>query len=58
MKITKQLIKFFENEQREFGTEVAIHNLLWTLAADLYKDLGIDTIKTTAARGKKGTGKK
>lgn len=46
MKITKNLIKHFEQEQKEFGTKTALFNIIWTIASDLLKDLGITRIKT------------
>ena len=47
MKITKSFIKEFENQQKQFGTEVAIKNLYWTIGAGLMKLTGVKRIKTT-----------
>lgn len=47
MKVTKTLIQWFEKEQRDHGTKTALHNLLWVLASDLLKDLGITRIRTS-----------
>lgn len=46
MKLTKNLIKHFEQEQKEFGTKVALYNLIWQIATELMTDLGITRIKT------------
>jgi len=46
MKITKTLVKQFELEQEECGTEVAIYNLLWQVAAEILNDLGLSKIRT------------
>lgn len=47
MKITKELIDRFELEQKEYGTKVAIHNLLWLNASEQMKDLGIKSVHTS-----------
>jgi len=47
MKITKELVKYFDQEQKEFGTKVALHNLMWKFASQLLKDLGAKSIKTS-----------
>ncbi len=31
----------FEQEQKDHGTETALHNIIWTIAAEILKDLGI-----------------
>lgn len=46
MKLTKSVIKHFEQEQKDHGTEVALFNIVWSIASDLLKDLGIKSIKT------------
>lgn len=50
MKITDDIVQQFEDEQRQHGTEVAIHNLLWKSAAEQMNDLGITSIRTRALR--------
>jgi hypothetical protein len=47
MRITKSVINSFEEDQRDHGTEVALHNILWQLAAGLLKDLGATKVTTT-----------
>lgn len=47
MKLTKLVVKHFELEQKEFGTEVALSNLLWSVAAQQLRDLGYNQIKTS-----------
>lgn len=44
MKLTKSRIKHFENEQKMYGTKVALHNLVVTIATNLLEDLGIKRI--------------
>lgn len=44
---TKEYVRFFEKDQKQFGTETAISNLLWTVAADIMKQAGVKNIKTT-----------
>jgi len=46
MKITKTITKQFENEQEEFGTKIALQNIIFILVTGLLKDLGIKSIKT------------
>lgn len=46
MKINKRTIKHFEKEQKEYGTEVAIYNLIWLIASDLFKSIGCKRVKT------------
>jgi hypothetical protein len=46
MKLTKQFIKHFEQEQKSFGTNTALYNVIWLIASDLLKDIGITKIKT------------
>lgn len=46
MKLTNTIVKHFENEQKEFGTKIALQNILWQVAAGLFRDLGIKSIKT------------
>ena len=46
MKLTKQVIKQFEKEQKDYGTKVALFNILWSVAGDLMKDIGVTNIKT------------
>lgn len=46
MKLTKNIVKHFEQEQKDHGTETALYNIIWSIASDLLKDLGIKSIKT------------
>ena len=46
MKLTNIMVKQFELEQKEFGTKIALQNILWQVATGLLKDLGIKSIKT------------
>jgi len=44
MKLTKQTIKQFEVEQKSFGTEVALYNIIFALASDILADIGVEHI--------------
>lgn len=46
MRVTKDIVSTFEYEQKTWGTELAIMNLLWQLAAEIYKDIGVTRIRT------------
>lgn len=50
MKVTKDLVKQFEADQKAKSTAVAIHNVLWTLAVDQLKDLGIRKVTTVKVK--------
>jgi len=43
----KLLTKEFEKDQKENGTECAIKNVLWNLAAEIMKATGVTRIKTS-----------
>lgn len=47
MKLTKQRVKQFEQEQKESGTETALFNVVWSIAADLMKAIGVKRIRTS-----------
>lgn len=47
MKVTKTIVKEFETQQKDFGTQKALQNIIWILCASLLKDLGVKNIKTT-----------
>jgi len=47
MKLNKQVVKWFEREQREWGTATAIFNLLWIKAADDLEAIGVRRVRTT-----------
>lgn len=46
MKITPSRVKWFEKEQQEWGTKVALHNLLWLVGSAHFNDLGVKTLTT------------
>lgn len=46
MKLTRELVTQFEQEQEEYGTYVALYNLLWLNATDQLKDLGVKHVST------------
>lgn len=39
VKLDKKTVKRFEREQKEHGTETALHNLLWRLLSDLFREV-------------------
>jgi hypothetical protein len=47
MKITKNTIKQFEREQKSFGTDVALYNVIWQIAADILAGIGVKHISTS-----------
>lgn len=47
MKITQDVIKNFELSQELYGTKIALGNILWDVAAQIYKDLGVTRIRTS-----------
>lgn len=47
MKLTNQAVKQFEQDQKEHGTKVALYNIIWQLAADILKGIGVKHIKTS-----------
>lgn len=51
--LNKKLVKWFEAEQKEWGTETAIYNLLWSTAADIMHNIGVKHIKTSSNRDTK-----
>jgi endonuclease YncB( thermonuclease family) len=47
MKVTKDLVKMFESDQKKYGTETAIRNVLWLNGSELLHDLDVKKVKTT-----------
>ena len=50
MKITKAVIREFERQQKQHGTAVAMQNVLWGVAANLLRDIGVNRIRTSYAK--------
>ena len=46
MKLNKQFVKNFEREQIQYGTEVALYNVFWLIAAEIFRAAGVGGIKT------------
>jgi len=44
--LDKKSVRFFEKQQKEFGTKVAMYNLLWTVVSELFTSIGVKEIKT------------
>jgi hypothetical protein len=52
MKITQRVVDHFESEQEQYGTKVALSNLLWQVAAEMLANIGVKKLKTSyKARG-------
>ena len=49
-----ELAQIFEEQQKRFGTKVAIFNLLWIVAADLMGLIGVKCIRTSTRGLAKG----
>lgn len=47
LKLNKALVRFFESEQKNYGTEVAMGNLIWLIGTDILHKAGVKNIKTT-----------
>ena len=47
MKLSKPVIKQFEQDQKVHGTKVALYNVIWVLAAELFKDIGVKRIRAS-----------
>lgn len=52
MKLTKQVIKQFEQEQKDYGTRTALFNIIWIIAGQLMKDIGVKGISTKVGHEK------
>lgn len=46
MKLNKKLVEEFELDQKQYGTETALYNVIWSIAAELLKGIGVRNIKT------------
>jgi hypothetical protein len=55
MKITPYVVDEFEREQQDYGTFVAIYNLLWNVAAEGLKDIGVRKISTVQGKPEKNS---
>lgn len=44
--VRPELIANFEHDQREHGTETAIHNLVYVLAVEMLSAVGVVNVKT------------
>lgn len=47
MKVTNDVVRNFERQQKRSGTKTALQNVIWEIAADLMKDIGVNHIKTS-----------
>jgi hypothetical protein len=61
MKLTRNVIRMFEEDQERYGTKTALYNVLWWNASEQLNDIGVKNIKTThwdSVRKKKTARKK
>ena len=47
MKLSRSVIRQFEQDQVAHGTKTALYNVIWVLAGELLKDIGVKRIKTS-----------
>lgn len=47
MKLTKSVIIMFEEDQKEYGTKTALFNIIWVIASNLLKDIGVKRVHTS-----------
>ena len=47
----KLYVKQFKSEEKDFGTEIALKNVLWNLAAEILKATGATRISTSYGKG-------
>lgn len=45
--VNKKTAKLFEQEQKEWGTQIALGNLMWSIGAKFMGYAGVKTIHTT-----------
>lgn len=48
---TTERVKMFESDQKKYGTEVAINNIVWQIAADIMRNIDVTKISTTYNEG-------
>ncbi len=53
MKLTKVVVKQFEQDQKDYGTKTALFNILWLVGGEILKDIGVKGIKTKVGHEKK-----
>lgn len=46
MKLNKRFVKNFEREQKQYGTEVALYNVFWVIAREIFRMAGVTGITT------------
>lgn len=47
MKLTPQVVKQFENDQKQHGTRTALYNIIWLVATEILHGIGVKNIKTS-----------
>lgn len=50
MKISEEVISSFERDQKNYGTEAAIYNLVFTIACDILTEYGAQRIQVIASK--------
>ena len=51
MRLDKGTIKMFEYDQKHWGTEVALYNIIHTLATDILHGIGVTSVRTSVKKG-------
>lgn len=47
---TPERVALFEEDQKKYGTQVAINNIVWQVAADIMRNIDVTKITTTYER--------
>lgn len=53
MKITRTIIKEFESQQKQYGTKIALSNIVFVLATDLLRNIGISRVSVVYDKRRK-----
>lgn len=46
MILTNSRVKQFEQDQKDHGTKTAMYNLIWEVASNLFKEIGVKRVQT------------
>ena len=51
--LSEEKIKMFEEDQKEYSTETALHNYMWLLLDQIFRGLGVTDITTAEKKSKR-----
>jgi len=51
--LSEEKIKMFEEDQKEYSTETALHNYMWLLLDQIFRGLGVTEITTETTSAEK-----